>query len=63
MIDHAMREVEAEDATLKRALPKVFGRESLEKATLSGSIDTFTNYIKLAGTKVDFDLIGRIYEC
>jgi type I restriction enzyme M protein len=61
MIDDAMREIEAENATLKGALPKVFGRESLDKAMLTGLIDLFTN-IKLEGSRADFDLIGRIYE-
>ena len=34
MIDNAMREIEAENPTLKGALPKVFGKESLDKAML-----------------------------
>lgn len=62
MIDDAMRDIEAENASLKGALPKVFGRESLDKTMLSGLIELFTNGIKLEGTKADFDLIGRIYE-
>jgi type I restriction enzyme M protein len=61
MIDNAMREIEAENPTLKGALPKVFGRESLDKTMLTGLIDLFTN-IKLEGSRADFDLIGRIYE-
>lgn len=62
MLDNAMREVEAANESLKGALPKVFGKESLDKAMLSGLIDIFTNNIKLKGTVADFDLIGRIYE-
>ncbi|NVK57343.1 MAG: SAM-dependent DNA methyltransferase [Alteromonadaceae bacterium] len=62
MIDNAMRDIEAENPSLKGALPKVFGRESLDKAMLTGLIELFTNNIKLEGTKADFDLIGRIYE-
>jgi type I restriction enzyme M protein len=61
MVDNAMREIETENPTLKGALPKVFGKESLDKAMLTGLIDLFTN-IKLDGTRDDFDLIGRIYE-
>ncbi|GAB5430678.1 MAG: class I SAM-dependent DNA methyltransferase [Epibacterium sp.] len=61
MVDNAMREIETENPTLKGALPKVFGKESLDKAMLTGLIDLFTN-IKLEGTRDDFDLIGRIYE-
>lgn len=62
MLDDAMREIEAANESLKGALPKVFGKESLDKAMLSGLIDIFTNNIKLDGTPADFDLIGRIYE-
>lgn len=62
MLDDAMREIEAANESLKGALLKVFGKESLDKAMLSGLIDIFTNNIKLDGTTADFDLIGRIYE-
>lgn len=61
MIDEAMREIEAENPTLKGALPKVFGRESIDRGMLTGLIDLFSN-IRLDGTAADFDLIGRIYE-
>lgn len=61
-IDDAMRAIEAENETLKGALPKVFGKESIDRAMLTGLIDLFTNDIKFEGTKADFDLIGRIYE-
>jgi type I restriction enzyme M protein len=61
MVDDAMRQIEKENPSLSGALPKVFGRESLDKAMLTGLIDLFTN-IKLEGTSADFDLIGRIYE-
>jgi len=61
MIDGAMRQIEAENPSLKGALPKVFGRESIDRAMLTGLIDLFSN-LKLDGTRADFDLIGRIYE-
>jgi len=61
MIDEAMRQIETENPSLKGALPKVFGKDSLDKTMLTGLIDLFTN-IKLDGTRADFDLIGRIYE-
>ncbi|WP_243698452.1 type I restriction-modification system subunit M [Paracoccus alkanivorans] len=61
MIDDAMRQIEAENPSLKGALPKVFGRESIDRAMLTGLIDLFSN-LKLDGTRADFDLIGRIYE-
>jgi len=61
MIDDAMRQIEADNASLKGALPKVFGKESIDRAMLTGLIDLFSN-LKLNGTRDDFDLIGRIYE-
>jgi type I restriction enzyme M protein len=61
MIDDAMRAIEDENISLKGALPKVFGRESIDRAMLSGLLDLFSN-LKLDGTRADFDLIGRIYE-
>ena len=61
MIDDAMRAIEADNETLKGALPKVFGKESIDRAMLTGLLDLFTN-IKLHGDRRDFDLIGRIYE-
>lgn len=62
LINDAMREIEAENPSLKGALPKVFGREALDKSILTGLIELFTNQIKLEGSSADFDLIGRIYE-
>lgn len=61
MVDDAMRAIEAENASLKGALPKVYGKESLDRSIVSGLIDLFSN-IKMEGTRADFDLIGRVYE-
>jgi type I restriction enzyme M protein len=61
MIDDAMRAIEADNESLKGALPKVFGKESIDRTMLTGLIDLFTN-LKMEGSKADFDLIGRIYE-
>jgi type I restriction enzyme M protein len=61
MVDDAMRAIEADNATLKDALPKVYGRATLGRAIVSGLIELFTN-LKLEGGRADFDLIGRIYE-
>ena len=44
-IDDAMRAIETENETLKGALPKVFGKESIDRAMLTGLIDLFTNDI------------------
>jgi type I restriction enzyme M protein len=61
MIDDAMRAIESENLSLKGALPKVYGKESVDRGMLSGLVDLFTN-LKLDGTSQDFDLIGRVYE-
>lgn len=53
-IDDAMRRIEAENPSLKGALPKVFGKESIDRAMLTGLIDLFSN-LELDGTKNDFD--------
>jgi type I restriction enzyme M protein len=60
-IDKAMRAVEETNPTLKDALPKVFGRESLDRGIISGLIALFSN-MPMEGGKADFDLIGRVYE-
>lgn len=43
MIDDAMRLIETENPSLKGALPKVFGKESIDRAMLNGLIDLFSN--------------------
>lgn len=60
-IDAAMRAIEEANPTLKDALPKVYGRESLDRGIVSGLIDLFTN-MPFEGSRADFDLIGRVYE-
>ncbi len=61
MLDDAMRAIEADNESLKGALPKVYGKESMDRGMLSGLMDLFTNF-KLSGNDEDFDLIGRVYE-
>ena len=60
-VDDAMRAIEESNPPLKDALPKVFGRESLDRGIVSGLIDLFTN-MPFEGSRADFDLIGRVYE-
>jgi type I restriction enzyme M protein len=60
-IDNAMRAIEEANPSLKDALPKVFGRESLDRGIVSGLITLFSN-MPMEGSRADFDLIGRIYE-
>lgn len=61
-IDNAMRAIEAENISLKGALPKIFGKESIDKSMLTSLLELFTNSIKMDAASGDFDLIGRIYE-
>ena len=61
MVDDAMRAIEAENDALKGALPKVYGRQGLDPAVVTGLIDLFSN-IAFTGTEKDFDLLGRVYE-
>lgn len=62
MIDDAMRAIEEDNETLKGALPRVFGKPSIDRGMLADLIELYTNDIRFKGTKKDFDLIGRIYE-
>lgn len=61
-IDNAMRAIETENPSLKGALPKIFGKESIDKSMLASLLELFTNSIKMDAASGDFDLIGRIYE-
>ncbi|MEM9798246.1 MAG: class I SAM-dependent DNA methyltransferase [Pseudomonadota bacterium] len=61
MVDDAMRAIETENDALKGALPKVYGRQGLDPAVVSGLVDLFSN-IEFTGTEKDFDLLGRVYE-
>lgn len=60
-IDNAMRTIEDDNPSLKDALPKVYGRESLDRTIITGLIELFSNF-KLDGSRTDFDLYGRIDE-
>ena len=42
-IDAAMRAIEESNESLKDALPKVFGRESLDRGIITGLIQLFSN--------------------
>ena len=56
-----LRAIEADNESLKGALPRVYGRENMDRGMLSGLMDLFTNF-RLSGSDEDFDLIGRVYE-
>ena len=61
VIDEAMREIEAENKSLKNVLPKNYASPDLEKRVLGDVVDLFTN-MDMAGTKDSKDLLGRTYE-
>jgi len=62
LIDDAMDLIEADNATLKGILPKVYGRQNLDAQTLGGLIDTIGT-IALGDEKAKSqDVLGRVYE-
>ncbi len=61
VIDNAMREIEAENKTLKNVLPKNYSNPDLDKDVLSDVVDLFTN-IDMNTTSDSKDLLGRTYE-
>jgi type I restriction enzyme M protein len=56
-----MREIEAENKTLKGILPKNFARQELDKRMLGDVVDLFTN-VKMAGEDGTQDVLGRTYK-
>lgn len=61
VIDEAMRQIEAENDTLKGVLPKNFARQELDKRRLGDVVDLFTN-VKMAEKGDTRDILGRTYE-
>ncbi len=61
VIDNAMRQIEAENNTLKGVLPKNFARQELDKRRLGDVVDLFTN-VKMADKGDSRDILGRTYE-
>lgn len=62
IIDQAMEEVEKENKELKNVLPKVYGKENLDKASLGQLIDLISNTELQAENEKSKDLFGRVYE-
>ena len=60
-IDNAMREIEKENKSLKRILPKTFSRPELDKQKLGAVIDLFSN-VEMADHGDKKDILGRTYE-
>ena len=62
VIDNAMRDIEAENKTLKNVLPKNYANPDLNKQVLGDIVDIFTNNIDMSNTEKSEDLLGRTYE-
>lgn len=62
IIDQAMEEVEKENKELKNVLPKVYGKENLDKTSLGQLIDLISNTELQAENEKSKDLFGRVYE-
>lgn len=62
LIDDAMDLIEADNATLKGILPKVFGRQNLDAQTLGGLIDTIGTITLGDSMSKSQDVLGRVYE-
>jgi len=61
VLDNAMREIEAENKSLKNVLPKNYASPDLEKRVLGDVVDVFSN-IDMNDTSENKDLLGRTYE-
>lgn len=62
VIDDAMRAIEADNATLKNVLPKIYANPDIDKKVLGRVVDIFTNRIHMDDTEDSRDLLGRTYE-
>lgn len=62
IIDDAMDAIEAQNATLKGILPKVYGRQNLDAQTLGGLIDTIGTIALGDSMSKSQDVLGRVYE-
>ena len=61
VLDEAMREIEAENKSLKNVLPKNYASLDLDKRVLGDVVDLFTN-MDMSDTEEGKDLLGRTYE-
>ena len=61
VLDEAMREIEAENKSLKNVLPKNYASPDLDKRVLGDVVDLFTN-MDMSDTEKGKDLLGRTYE-
>ena len=61
VLDEAMREIEADNKSLKNVLPKNYASPDLDKRVLGDVVDLFTN-MDMSDTEEGKDLLGRTYE-
>ena len=61
-LDNAMEAIEKENPELRNVLPKVFGKQNLDKASLGELIDLISNTELKAASHSSKDLFGRVYE-
>lgn len=62
LVDAAMDAIEKENKTLKDVLPKQYARENLDKTSLGGLIDKFSNVMVGDKTSQSKDVLGQVYE-
>jgi len=62
MVDAAMDAIEAENASLKGVLPKVFARDNLDPASLGQLIDLVSNIALGDAKSRSADVLGRMFE-
>ena len=61
-LDNAMEQIEKENTELRNVLPKVYGRENLDKRSLGELIDLISNTELKITSENSKDLFWRIYE-
>ncbi len=62
MVDRAMEAIEAENKRLKGILPKVYGQQKLDPASLGGLIDLIGSIALGDAAAQAQDVLGRVYE-
>ncbi|MCO6498073.1 MAG: SAM-dependent DNA methyltransferase [Chitinophagaceae bacterium] len=61
-VDDAMDAIEKENKSLKNVLPKQYARENLDKTSLGGLIDQFSNITIGDKASRAKDVLGKVYE-
>lgn len=61
-LDYAMEAIEKENPELRNVLPKVYGKENLDKIALGGLINLISDINLVNENNNSKDLFGRVYE-